>query len=43
MKKQKDIKITTYGTANVSCLSDCEQKTFYITLLNRIQELAKNS
>ena len=43
MNNKKNIKVTTFGTASVLALSECEQKTFYTTLLNRIQELYKNS
>ncbi len=43
MKNKTEIKVTTYGTASVSSLTESERKNFYITLLNRIQELYKNS
>ena len=43
MKNEKDIKITTYGSADINTLFDYEQNTFYTNLLNHIQELYKQS
>jgi hypothetical protein len=43
MEKQRDIKVTTYGTTTIHTLSECEQKIFYTTLLKHVQELYQKS
>lgn len=41
MKKQKELKVVTFGSPSVESLTKEEQKNFYITLLARMLELYK--
>ena len=42
MKKDKNFEVVTFGSPDISTLSENEQKTFYVTLLARILELYKD-
>ena len=41
VKKQKELKVVTFGSPSVESLTKEEQKNFYITLLARMLELYK--
>ena len=43
MKQTEQLKITFVGTIDLNSLPESERKTFYNTLLARIQELYQNS
>ncbi len=41
MKKEKNFEVVTFGSPDISALSESEQKTFYVTLLAKILQLYK--